>query len=141
MAGGAPNAGWFAYAPLSEKPFATTPGMDYWALGLLTTGVGTVAAAVNIVATVITLRAPGLTLRRLPLFTWMSMMNSFLILAAIPVLNAALVMLLFDRQFSAHFLQTGEMPEFPAVRLCSGSMSSGRSGTRRCTSWCYPPSG
>jgi cytochrome c oxidase subunit 1/cytochrome c oxidase subunit I+III len=105
IAGGAPNAGWFAYAPLSEKPFATTPGMDYWALGLLTTGIGTIAAAINIVTTIVALRPPGLTMRRLPLFSWMGLMNSFLIIAALPVLNAALVMLLMDRQLGAHFFR------------------------------------
>ncbi len=105
IAGGAPNAGWFSYAPLSEKPFSTSPGLDYWALGLLTTGIGTLGAGINIITTIVTLRAPGLTMRRLPLFTWMGLINSFLIIAAIPVLNAALIMLLFDRQLGAHFFR------------------------------------
>jgi cytochrome c oxidase subunit I len=106
IAGGAPDAGWFSYAPLSEKPYASGPGLDYWALGLLTTGVGSVAAGINIIATILTLRAPGLTIRRLPLFVWMSMINSFLIILALPALNASLVMLLIDRQLNAHFFTT-----------------------------------
>jgi cytochrome c oxidase subunit I len=103
LAGGAPDAGWFSYAPLSEKPFSSSPGVDYWAWGLLAIGAGTVAASVNMIVTVLTLRTPGLTLRRLPLFTWMVFVNSFLTLAAIPALNAALVMLLIDRGLNAHF--------------------------------------
>src|SRR6476661_432497 len=94
IAGGAPDAGWFAYAPLSEKPYSTTPGMDYYAVGLLASGIGTVAAAINLIVTILTLRAPGMTLRRLPLFVWMTLFNSVLIILALPALNASLVMLL-----------------------------------------------
>jgi hypothetical protein len=101
--GGAPNAGWFAYAPLSEKAYSFQPGMDYWALGLLVAGAGTVLTAINIVATVIKLRAPGMTLRRVPLFVWMVLVNSLLILFAMPPLNAALAMLFIDRQLQGHF--------------------------------------
>ncbi len=103
LAGGAPDAGWFSYAPLSERPFSTTTGVDYWALGLLATGIGTVMAAINLIATVVTLRAPGMTMTRLPLFTWMTLVNSVLILSALPPLNASLAMLLIDRQLGAHF--------------------------------------
>lgn len=102
-AGGAPEAGWFAYAPLSETPFNSTQGMDYWALSLLVLGIGSVAASVNMIATVVTQRAPGLTIRRLPLFVWMIFVNSFLIILAIPALNASAVMLLIDRLLDAHF--------------------------------------
>ncbi len=103
VSGGAPADGWFSYTPLAERPFSTTGGVDYWIVGLLGTGIGTIGAAVNLIVTIFTLRAPGLTLRRLPLFVWMVMINSFLILFAIPALNADLVMLLFDRQLQAHF--------------------------------------
>jgi len=106
FAGGAPNAGWFSYAPLSEKPYSSQPGTDYWALALLAIGVGTIAAGLNLIVTIITLRTPGLTIRRLPLFVWMVLINSFLILVALPPLNASLVMLLVDRQLSAHFFTT-----------------------------------
>jgi cytochrome c oxidase subunit 1/cytochrome c oxidase subunit I+III len=105
LAGGAPAAGWFGYAPLSETPYNSTLGTDYWALALLVLGIGSVAGAVNIIATVITLRAPGLTIRRLPLFVWMTFVTAILIILALPVLNAALAMLLIDRRLHAHFFQ------------------------------------
>jgi cytochrome c oxidase subunit 1 len=89
IAGGAPAAGWFAYAPLSEKAFSTTSGMDFWALGLLVTGIGSVAAGVNFLVTIITLRAPGMSMRRLPLFVWMTMINAILILFALPSLTVS----------------------------------------------------
>lgn len=98
--GGAPAAGWFSYAPLSEKAFSFSRGVDYWALGLLAIGVGTLGAAINIVATAICLRAPGMTIRRLPLFVWMTLVNAWLIVLVMPILNAALVMLLIDRQLA-----------------------------------------
>jgi heme/copper-type cytochrome/quinol oxidase subunit 1 len=77
-------------------------GADYWAIALLVLGIGSVAGAINIITTVVTLRAPGLTMRRLPLFVWMTFVTAFLIILALPVLNAALVMLLVDRQLDAH---------------------------------------
>ncbi len=103
FAGGAPNAGWFAYAPLSEKAYSSSPGQDYWALSLLAIGIGTVAAGLNLIVTIVTLRTPGLTMQRLPLFVWMVLVNSFLIIFAMPALNASLLMLLIDRQLQAHF--------------------------------------
>ncbi|HEX2910447.1 MAG TPA: cytochrome c oxidase subunit I [Chloroflexia bacterium] len=103
IAGGAPNAGWFAYAPLSEKAYNTTTGMDFWALGLLLVGVGTTAAGVNLVVTILCLRAPGMRLFQVPMFTWTSLINGFLIIITLPPLNAALVMLTIDRQLNAHF--------------------------------------
>jgi cytochrome c oxidase subunit I len=108
LAGGAPDAGWFAYAPLSETPYSSSPGMTYWAIALLLLGIGTVASSLNLVATILALRAPGMTLKRVPLFVWMVLVNSLLALAALPVLNAALVMLLADRMLDAHvFLPSG----------------------------------
>jgi cytochrome c oxidase subunit 1/cytochrome c oxidase subunit I+III len=103
LAGGAPAVGWFSYAPLSETPYAATSGVDYWVLALLLLGVGSVAAAINLIATILTLRAPGLTIRRLPLFVWMMFVNSFLIILAMPALNAAIVMLFIDRHLGTHF--------------------------------------
>ena len=103
VSGGAPDAGWFAYTPLSEKPYTTTPGLDYYAVGLLLSGIGSVAAGINLIVTILTLRAPGMSLRRLPLFVWMVLFNSLLIVLALPSLNASLVMLLIDRQLNAHF--------------------------------------
>ena len=103
LAGGAPAIGWFSYAPLSETPYSSTPGIDYWAIALFVLGLGTISFAVNTIATVISRRGPGMTMRRLPLFTWMNFVNSFLILIALPVLNAGLAMILIDRQLEGHF--------------------------------------
>jgi cytochrome c oxidase subunit 1/cytochrome c oxidase subunit I+III len=103
IAGGAPAAGWFGYAPLSETGFSSTQGTDYWAVALLVLGVGSVGSAINVIATTLTLRAPGLTMKRLPLFVWMTFIASVLVVLALPVLNASLVMLLFDRQLQAHY--------------------------------------
>ena len=101
--GNAPDMGWFSYAPLSEKPYSSLPGVDFWALGLLAIGIGTVTTGINLIVTTFTMRAPGLTMKRLPLFAWMTMVNSFLMVFALPVLNAALVMLLIDRNLHARF--------------------------------------
>jgi cytochrome c oxidase subunit I len=105
LTGGAPSAGWFSYAPLSETEYSSTLGTDYWVVALLALGVGSVSGAINIIATVITLRAPGLTIRRLPLFVWMTFITAILILVALPVLNASLAMLIIDRRLDAHFFQ------------------------------------
>jgi cytochrome c oxidase subunit 1/cytochrome c oxidase subunit I+III len=103
LAGGAPAIGWFAYAPLSETPYSSQPGVDYWALALLVLGIGSVGTSINLLVTVLTRRAPNMTLRRLPLFSWMILVNSFLVIIALPVLNAGLAMLLVDRRLGAHF--------------------------------------
>jgi cytochrome c oxidase subunit I len=103
LAGNAPDMGWFSYAPLSEKPYSSLGGVDYWALGLLVIGVGTVATAINFLVTIASLRAPGMSFKRLPLFTWMTAVNSFLIIIAFPALNSALFMLLIDRNLHGRF--------------------------------------
>ncbi len=101
--GNAPDMGWFSYAPLSEKPYSALGGVDFWALGLFAIGIGTISTGINLIVTVFALRAPGMTMKRLPLFTWMAMVNSFLIVFALPALNAALAMLLIDRGLHARF--------------------------------------
>jgi cytochrome c oxidase subunit 1 len=110
--GGAPAIGWFAYAPLTEHTFARSAATDFWILGLLVTGVGSVSGAINLVTTVLTLRCPGMTLRKIPLYTWMAFWANVQILFALPPLTAALVMLLFDRNLGAHFFdaQAGGSP-------------------------------
>ena len=101
--GGAPALGWFAYAPLTERTFARGPATDLWALGLIVSGAGTIAAGVNFVATILGMRAPGMGLRKVPFFCWTMLWTSAQILLAIPPLTAALVMILLDRQLGAHF--------------------------------------
>jgi len=81
VAGGPPDAGWFAYPPLSDRAFAGR-GMDYYVLGLAVNGAGTIIGAINIAATILLLRCPGMSITRLPLFVWMSLVTSLLILAA-----------------------------------------------------------
>jgi cytochrome c oxidase subunit I len=105
FAGGSPAAGWFAYAPLTERAYSFNTGMDYWALALLASGFSSVMAGINLIVTIMRLRAPGLSIRRLPLFVWMVLINGFLIILALPALNTALVMLLADRQLHALFFE------------------------------------
>ena len=102
------HMGWSAYAPLTEVNYSMNQylvgtGVDYWIVGLLLTGTGTVMGAINVLVTVATLRAPDMKLSRIPLFVWMSAANAVLMLLALPALNAALVMLFLDRHLSALF--------------------------------------
>jgi len=106
IAGGAPNAGWFNYAPLNETNYSPGKGVDYYCLGILVAGIGSVVTAINLIVTILHYRTKGMSLKKLPLFIWMVFVNSFLIVAALPSLNAALSMLLLDRQFDAHFFTT-----------------------------------
>ena len=103
MGGGAPSAGWFSYAPLTEKEFLSNPGISYWALSLLVIGVGSVATGINLIATILTLRAPGMSLQRVPLFVWMVFTTGWLVILSLPALNAAIIMILFDRVLNTHF--------------------------------------
>jgi cytochrome c oxidase subunit I len=113
LAGTPPDTGWFNYAPLSERPFATHPGVDYWIWGLLVTSVGTIMTGVNLLVTVVKLRAPGMTPFRMPIFVWMSVITGILILYALPTLAAAQIMLWFDRHLGTHFFtaERGGDPE------------------------------
>jgi cytochrome c oxidase subunit I len=99
--GGAPNGGWFGYVPLSRS----IPGhnMDYWAFGLQILGIASLTGAVNLIVTVINMRAPGMSLMRMPIFVWMSLVAQFLLLFAIPIITVALFLLSFDRLFSTNF--------------------------------------
>src|SRR6516165_8701282 len=101
--GGAPAIGWFAYAPLTERTFARSAATDFWCVGLMVSGVGTVAAAVNFIATILALRAPGMALWKIPFFTWTMLWTSVLIVFAIPPLTASLGMVVLDRNLGAHF--------------------------------------
>ncbi|MGJ5756210.1 cytochrome c oxidase subunit 1 [Streptomyces puniciscabiei] len=100
--GGAAAFGWFAYAPLNSAYFSPGAGGDLWAMGLVVSGVSTTLTAVNFIATILSLRAPGLTMFRMPIFTWNVLFTSILILPAFPVLTAALLALEADRKFGAH---------------------------------------
>ncbi len=101
--GGAPNAGWFGYAPLTSSAFNPGYGIDFWILSLQILGIASLAAAFNFVVTIINMRAPGMLLMRMPLFTWMTLITSLLLILAFPVITVALIQLLFDRQFGTNF--------------------------------------
>ena len=103
VAGGAPNAGWFNYAPLNGYNYSSKPGIDYYCAGLLLGGIGTVSASINLIVTILRYRTAGMTLRIMPVFVWMILITACLVVAAFPSLNAALVMLLLDRRLHAHF--------------------------------------
>lgn len=101
LLGGAPDAGWFAYAPLSAT--SVRDGMDFWVLGLQILGVGTVLGALNIIVTIFNLRAPGMKFNRMPLFVWAQLVTSFLIIFAFPSITVGTVLLYFDRNFGTSF--------------------------------------
>ena len=99
--GGAPNGGWFGYAPNS----VTDPsrGMTFYAIGLLIAGIASTVSAVNLAVTVLNMRAPGMTLFRMPVFVWMGLVVQLLLAFSLPVITIGLVELLFDRLFGTHF--------------------------------------
>ena len=117
--GAAPNAGWFAYAPLTELsgPGTTScgnavmctpgPNMDFWALGILMLGISSIAGSINFVVTILKLRAPGMTINRMPLFTWMTLITAFLLLFSLPSVTMASILLLLDRHLGTHFYVAG----------------------------------
>ena len=105
-AGSAPDVGWFAYAPLTERPFSRGSSTDYWILGIALAGIGTTATAVNLLATAASMRCRGMTLGRMPLFVWLMLVSAAMLLVALPPLTAAQVMLLLDRFLGAHFFDT-----------------------------------
>ena len=99
--GGAASFGWFAYAPLSNAVNSPGAGGDMWLLGLALGGLGTILGAVNFVTTIFCMRAPGMTMFRMSIFTWNALLTSVLVLAAFPVLAAALIVLEVDRKFGS----------------------------------------
>ena len=105
-AGSAPDVGWFAYAPLTGRAFSRGHSTDFWILSLLISGVGSMVSAINVIATIICLRCKGMTLMRMPLFVWMMLVVSGMIILALPPLSAAQIMLLLDRFLGARFFDT-----------------------------------
>nr|WP_221472901.1 cytochrome c oxidase subunit I [Amycolatopsis umgeniensis] len=100
--GGAPDFGWTAYTPLSAAAHAPGVGADLWIMGLIVSGLGTILGAVNMITTILCLRGPGMTMWRMPLFTWNILFTTILILIAFPILTAALFALEADRRLGAH---------------------------------------
>ena len=101
--GEAPDTGWFAYAPLTEEPFSTGRAMDFYTVSLIILGTSSLIASLNFIVTIINLRAPGMTMFRLPVFVWMTMIVSWLLVLSLPVLTVGLVQLYFDRNFTTNF--------------------------------------
>jgi cytochrome c oxidase subunit 1 len=99
---GSASFGWFAYAPLNSAVFTPGSGADLWTMGLAVAGLSTILGSVNFITTIVCLRAPGMTIFRMPLFTWNVLFTSILALLAFPVLTAALLALEADRKFGAH---------------------------------------
>ncbi|MFF5161465.1 cytochrome c oxidase subunit I [Streptomyces sp. NPDC000348] len=98
---GAADFGWFAYTPLSTEPYSPNIGGDLWIMGLAFSGFGTILGAVNFITTIVCMRAPGMTMFRMPIFTWNVLLTGVLVLLAFPVLAAALFALEADRRFGA----------------------------------------
>ena len=109
---GAPDGGWFGYAPLTSKQFIPKHSIDYWVMGLQLLGVASIAASLNFIVTIINLRAPGMTMMRLPVFVWMTLVTAFLIVLSFPAITIALVELMMDRNFHTNFFEVsgGGMP-------------------------------
>lgn len=105
-AGSAPDIGWFAYAPLTARTFSRGAGTDYWILGVLVSGVGSIVSSINVIATALSMRCKGMTLARMPLFVWLMVVDAWMILIALPPLSAAQIMLLADRSLGATYFNT-----------------------------------
>jgi cytochrome c oxidase subunit 1 len=105
-AGSAPDVGWFAYAPLTARSFSRGHAVDYWILGILVSGFGSIASSINVIATTLSLRCPGMTLSKMPMFVWVMLIDAWLILIALPPLSAGQIMLLLDRYLGANFFNT-----------------------------------
>jgi cytochrome c oxidase subunit I+III len=101
--GVAPNGGWFNYVPLTGPQYTPRVNIGFYTAGLLFLGISTTAAAINFIVTTFKLRAPGMSLNRIPLFVWAILATAFAVVFALPALNAANAMLLLDRQFGFHF--------------------------------------
>ncbi|RJL24573.1 cytochrome ubiquinol oxidase subunit I [Bailinhaonella thermotolerans] len=101
--GGAASFGWFAYTPLSDGIASPGPGGDLWVMGLVLSGLGTILGSVNFIATIVCMRAPGMTMFRMPIFTWNTLLTAALVLMAFPVLTGALLALGLDRKLGSHF--------------------------------------
>ena len=105
-AGGAPDVGWFAYAPLTSRTFSVGNSTDYWIIGILVSGFGSIGTALNVLTTILAMRCPGMTLNRMPLFAWINSVMAVLVLVALGPLTAAQLMLLIDRYLGGHFFDT-----------------------------------
>lgn len=100
------GAGWLAIAPLSGNEFSPGVGMDYWMWSLQISGIGTTIGGINFIVTILKMRAPGMTLMRMPMFTWTSLCSMILVVTVFPILTATITLLNLDRLFGMHFFTT-----------------------------------
>jgi cytochrome c oxidase subunit 1 len=105
-AGNAPDVGWFAYAPLTSRTFSVGHSTDFWTLGLLVSGFGSIGTAINILTTILCMRCPGMSLGKMPLLAWLNFVMSGMVILAVSPLTAAQLMLLVDRYLGGHFFDT-----------------------------------
>src|SRR5699024_782864 len=107
--GGAPDAGWTSYTPLAGAAMSPGPGQNFYLLGLQLSGIGTLATGINLITTIVKMRAPGMGFFKMPIFSWSTLITSFIIVFAFPILTIALALLTIDRIFGSQiFTVTGE---------------------------------
>ncbi|TFB21817.1 cytochrome aa3 quinol oxidase subunit I [Filobacillus milosensis] len=107
--GGSPDAGWTSYTPLAGAALSPGPGQNFYLLGLQLSGIGTLATGINLMVTILKMRAPGMKLFQMPIFTWSTLVTCFIIIFAFPILTVALALMTIDRIFGAQFFTlTGE---------------------------------
>ena len=103
LVGHPPDGGWFAYMPLTEKGFSPGINLDFWGLGVVFVGISTTVGAVNFIVTTFKMRAPGMSLNRLPVFVWSMLVFSFMVIFAVPAVTVAAGLLELDRIFGTQF--------------------------------------
>ena len=105
---GAPDGGWFGYAPLSSAQYGPGSNMDVYAVSLLILGISSLMGSLNFAVTILNMRAPGMTMMRLPVYMWMTLVVSFLLILSLPIITVGLIQLYFDRNFGTVFFSPSE---------------------------------
>ncbi|MFA1714725.1 cytochrome aa3 quinol oxidase subunit I [Peribacillus frigoritolerans] len=103
VVGGSPDAGWTSYFPLASNDFSESVGSNYYAISLQIAGIGTLLTGINFIVTILKMRAPGMNLMKMPMFTWSILITNFIIVFAFPVLTVALALMTMDRLFGTQF--------------------------------------
>ncbi|MCO5219603.1 MAG: cytochrome c oxidase subunit I [Thermomicrobiales bacterium] len=101
--GEAPNQGWYAYAPLTDLAWNPSRAVDFWIVGLTISGISSMLGAFNFIVTILNMRAPGMSLMRMPVFTWTTLITSILLIMAFPAITVAIIFLMFDRWIGTNF--------------------------------------